>query len=71
MRATKPGGLEGAQVDWDERYAVTVVLASAGYPESSSSGDVIAGADQDGVEVTHAGTALRNGELVTAGASST
>ena len=66
-RATRPGGLEGATLDWDERFAVTVVLASAGYPESSSSGDVITGADQPGVEVTHAGTALRDGELVTAG----
>ncbi len=51
--------------------AVTVVLASAGYPESSSKGDVITGADradqQDGVDVIHAGTAIRDGELVTAG----
>ena len=67
VRATRPGGLEGAPLDWDERWAVTVVLASAGYPESSSSGDVITGADQHGVEITHAGTALRDGELVTAG----
>jgi phosphoribosylamine--glycine ligase len=66
-RATRPGGLEGVSLDWDERWAVTLVLASGGYPESSSSGDVITGADQDGVEVTHAGTALRDGELVTAG----
>jgi len=47
------------------------VLASAGYPESSSKGDVISGLDEasslDGVEVTHAGTAERDGELVTAG----
>ena len=67
MGATRPGGLAGVSLDWDERYAVTVVLASAGYPESSRSGDVITGADQDGVEVTHAGTALRDGDLVTAG----
>jgi len=66
-RATRPGGLEGARLDWDERWAVTVVLASAGYPESSRSGDVITGADQHGVEITHAGTALRDGKLVTAG----
>jgi phosphoribosylamine---glycine ligase len=66
-RATRAGGLAGAQLDWDERFAVTVVLASGGYPQSSSSGDVITGADQDGVEITHAGTALRNGQLVTAG----
>lgn len=54
-----------------DEAAVTVVLASAGYPESSSTGDVISGADlaeqQTGVDVIHAGTALRDGELVTAG----
>jgi phosphoribosylamine--glycine ligase len=43
-------------------------MASAGYPESSSKGDVIAGLDEvEQVEVTHAGTARRGGELVTAG----
>jgi phosphoribosylamine---glycine ligase len=50
---------------------VTVVLASAGYPASSSKGDVISGLDEaaaiEGVEVTHAGTARRDGEVVTAG----
>jgi phosphoribosylamine--glycine ligase len=68
-RAARPGGLAGAELDWDERCAVTVVLASAGYPESSSSGDVITGVDAvaGDVEVTHAGTALRDGKLVTAG----
>jgi len=51
--------------------AVAVVMASRGYPVSSSSGDVITGTDAaealDGVQVTHAGTALRDGSLVTAG----
>jgi phosphoribosylamine--glycine ligase len=51
--------------------AVTVVLASAGYPESSSKGDVISGVDlaaeRDGVDVIHAGTAYSGGDLVTAG----
>jgi phosphoribosylamine--glycine ligase len=47
---------------------VTVVLASGGYPESSSSGDVISGLDAvDGAEVLHAGTAERDGDVVTAG----
>jgi phosphoribosylamine--glycine ligase len=50
---------------------VTVVLASAGYPASSSKGDVISGLAEAGaledVEVTHAGTALGGGEVVTAG----
>jgi phosphoribosylamine--glycine ligase len=69
VRATRPGGLAGASLEWDHAWAVTVVLASAGYPESSSSGDVIRGLDAvpAGVEVTHAGTARRDGEVVTAG----
>ncbi len=68
-RAARPGGLAEAQLEWDERWAVTVVLASAGYPASSSSGDAIAGLDAvtGDVEVTHAGTAARDGQLVTAG----
>jgi phosphoribosylamine--glycine ligase len=68
-RATRPGGLAGAALEWDARAAVTVVLASRGYPASSSSGDVIGGLDRvpDGVEVTHAGTAERDGAIVTAG----
>ena len=51
--------------------AVGVVMASRGYPVTSSSGDVIAGIDVanslPGVHVIHAGTALQDGELVTAG----
>ena len=51
--------------------AVGVVMASAGYPESSSKGDVIAGLEDaealDGVHVIHAGTARDGDDLVTAG----
>jgi phosphoribosylamine--glycine ligase len=53
-----------------EGAAVTVVLASAGYPESSSKGDVITGveaAEAAGADVIHAGTAIVGGALVTAG----
>jgi phosphoribosylamine---glycine ligase len=69
QRATRPGGLEGARLEWDSRAAVTVVLASRGYPASSSSGDAITGLDRvpEGVEVTHAGTAEQDGTVVTAG----
>jgi phosphoribosylamine--glycine ligase len=69
VRATTRGGLEGATLDWDPRTAVTVVLASRGYPASASSGDVITGLDEvgDDIEVTHAGTAERDGAVVTAG----
>ena len=66
QRSVTPGGLGGAVLEWDERAAVTVVLASRGYPASSSSGDVISGLGGSG-EVTHAGTAEREGEIVTAG----
>jgi phosphoribosylamine---glycine ligase len=65
------GGLTGLEAGFGDEWAVTVVLASAGYPESSSKGDVIRGLDQvaalEGVEITHAGTARRDGEIVTAG----
>jgi phosphoribosylamine--glycine ligase len=62
-------GLADAELEWDERWAVTLVLASAGYPASASSGDVIEGlGDVDGaLEVTHAGTAQLDGAVVTAG----
>ncbi len=69
--AIEPGGLAGmSELGWSADSAVTVVLASAGYPASSSSGDVIAGLDRvpANVFVTHAGTArTESGEVVTAG----
>jgi phosphoribosylamine--glycine ligase len=68
--ASEHGGLEGIELDWDPRSAVTVVLASAGYPASSHSGDEIRGLElvADGVFVTHAGTATGpDGGVVTNG----
>jgi phosphoribosylamine---glycine ligase len=69
LAAREPGGLAEASAEFGEDWAVTVVLASAGYPESSSKGDVIRGleAAAEVAEVTHAGTAERDGEIVTAG----
>ncbi len=56
---------------WKPGAAVTVVMASKGYPETSSKGDVIVGTetlDRDAdVDVIHSGTALVAGHLVTAG----
>jgi len=56
---------------WRDGAAVTVVLASAGYPASSSKGDVIEGTGEaeglEGVHVLHAGTGIGDGALVTAG----
>jgi phosphoribosylamine--glycine ligase len=69
-RASRPGGLEGASMEWSEAWAVTVVLASRGYPETSSSGDEITGLraiDALETELLHAGTAEEDGKIVTAG----
>jgi phosphoribosylamine--glycine ligase len=69
LAAREPGGLAGAEAEFGEDWAVTLVLASAGYPRSSSRGDPIDGlaAAAELAEVTHAGTAARDGEIVTAG----
>jgi phosphoribosylamine--glycine ligase len=65
------GGLADVGVEFSDDWAVTVVLASQGYPASASQGDAISGlaeaAAMEGVEVTHAGTAIEGGEIVTAG----
>jgi phosphoribosylamine--glycine ligase len=59
------------QASWSPGPCVSVVMASRGYPESSSSGDEITGLDQaaavPGVQVFHAGTADKQGRVVTAG----
>jgi phosphoribosylamine--glycine ligase len=68
-RSARPGGLEGASIEWSPEWAVTLVLASGGYPESASKGDPISGLDDlpGDVEVLHAGTADRDGVVVTNG----
>ena len=68
--ATVVGGLTGAELEWAPEMAVSVVLASAGYPASSSHGDVITGleAASTRAQVTHAGTARNaGGQIITAG----
>jgi phosphoribosylamine--glycine ligase len=69
LAAARPGGLAGAELEWSPNWAVTVVLASAGYPESSSEGDLITGLEQvkGAIEVTHAGTVRTPEGVVTAG----
>lgn len=71
VRATRPGGLAGAELTWAPQTAVTVVLASAGYPATPRTGDPIRGLDAvpSDIEVTHAGTVRResDGAIVTAG----
>jgi phosphoribosylamine---glycine ligase len=77
FRAVRGGGLSQTEEEsedallfrWSPQAAVTVTLASRGYPESASKGDPIAGLERvpKDVEVTHAGTALADDEPVTAG----
>ncbi len=69
-RCARPGGLEGARFEWSSSWAVAVVLASRGYPESATKGDQITGIDSiDSLctEVLHAATAEKGAQLVTAG----
>lgn len=70
LASTEPGGLEARRITFSEQRSVTITLASAGYPENSSKGDVITGLNDvsPGIEVTHAGTARNgDGEIITAG----
>lgn len=62
--------LHEASVDWDERAAVGVVMASAGYPASASKDDVITGLNNDAmttVKIFHAGTKKSGDDIVTNG----
>jgi phosphoribosylamine--glycine ligase len=71
LEATIDGKIDNYLIEWDERAAVTVVLASAGYPGKYETGKKISGLDEaakmEGVQVFHAGTKRANGEIVTAG----
>jgi phosphoribosylamine--glycine ligase len=72
MLAVCDGDLADTTLVWKSDYAVSVVLASGGYPGDYETGKVISGIDDanalDGVTVFHAGTALReDGAVVTSG----
>ncbi len=63
------GRLDEVECHWDPRAAVGVVMAARGYPADYPKGDVITGLDQntDNSKVFHAGTALKDGTVVTSG----
>ena len=63
------GTLDAAELDWDRRTAVGVVMAAAGYPDDPAKGDVIDGIPAETPECVtfHAGTRLADGVLQTAG----
>ena len=69
-QAALDGRLDSASADWDPRCAIGVVLAAGGYPGSYDKGAPISGpdgADSATTKVFHAGTALRDGQVVTNG----
>jgi len=63
------GTLDQVNVDWDRRYALGVVMASANYPDTPRTGDQITGLPKDLQEahVFHAGTTLKDGKVLTSG----
>ena len=62
------GDLDKRDITFDERAAVCVMLVSGGYPEHYVKGYPITGIDQvEGSIVFHSGTAMKDGEVVTAG----
>ncbi len=62
------GDLDQREVVFDERAAVCVMLVSGGYPQAYKKGYPISGIDQvEGSIVFHSGTALKDGQVVTAG----
>ena len=65
------GTLDQINLQWDQRPAVCVVVASGGYPGDYEKGKIITGLDEAGqlkdVFVFHAGTALKDGDIVTNG----
>ena len=62
--------LDNTTANWDERTSLGVVLAAGGYPDSYNKGDVITGiegTETDSTKVFHAGTAEKDGAVVTSG----
>ncbi len=67
FKGVAEGNLDERKVEFDERAAVCVMCVSGGYPQAYDKGYEITGADIEGSVVFHAGTALKEGKLVTAG----
>ena len=70
LEATIDGNLARVKIEWDPRPAVTVVMASGGYPEKYDVGKPISGLERAAlpdVQIFHAGTRRQKGEIVTSG----
>ena len=71
LMAVAEGDLAGRSIEWHDKAAVCVVMASEGYPGDCRTGDAISGLDKaaelDDLFVFHAGTAAKEGQCVTSG----
>lgn len=70
VEAAIAGKLDKVEAEWDRRFALGVVMAAAGYPDSPRKGDAIHGlpaAGADDAHVFHAGTSEQDGKVVTSG----
>ena len=71
LEATIDGKIDDSNIEWDERAAVTIVIASGGYPGKYETGKVISGLDEaakmGAVQIFHAGTKIADGKVVTSG----
>ncbi len=63
------GTLDKVEAEWDRRTALGVVMASANYPDTPRTGDVITGlpTGTDDMQVFHAGTAMKDNQALTSG----
>lgn len=67
FKAVADGRLNECKVEHDERAAVCVMCVSGGYPEAYEKGFPITGLHPEGCVTFHAGTAVKDGQVVTAG----
>lgn len=67
LEGVSEGNLDEREITFDERAAVCVMCVSGGYPEAYDKGFPISNAEIEGSVVFHAGTTLKEGQLVTAG----
>ena len=67
LEGVAEGNLDEREITFDERAAVCVMCVSGGYPEAYDKGFPISNAEVEGSVVFHAGTTLKDGQLVTAG----
>ena len=71
LLASAKGGISGIELQWRDACAVTVVMAANGYPGDYAKGDAIGGLDAagavEGVQIFHAGTARKDGQITANG----